>query len=105
MNKQRHSVHFVSSAYFLQVLRNFRTLSGSASNTKSYRSWLNIDCNLNFLNHLGYYSLDCVALQGKVDCIIYANFVGKMIFRAYEVLVLCRGNWFPSFTNPGSVLG
>jgi len=40
-----------------------------------------------------------------MDCIIYANFVGKMIFKTYEFLVLCRENWFSSFTNPGSVLG
>jgi hypothetical protein len=105
MNEQRHSVHFVSDAYFLHVLRNFGTLSGSAPNTKAYRSWFNIDCSLNFLNHLGYYSLDCVALQGKMDCIIYANFVGKMIFKAYGFMVLCKESWLSSFTNPGSVLG
>lgn len=104
MNKQRHSVHFVSDAYFLQVLRNFRTLSVSAPNTEAYRSWLNIDCSLKFLNRLGYYSLDCAALQSQMDCIIYANFFGKMIFKAYEVFVLCREDWFSSFTNPGSVL-
>ena len=94
MNRQRSSVYFVSDAYFLQVLRNFRKLSGSAPNTKADRRWLNIDCSLNFLNHLSYYSLDCVALQSKMDCIIYANFVGNMIFKAYEFLVLCRENWF-----------
>jgi hypothetical protein len=77
MNKQRHSVHFVSDAYFLQVLRNFRTLSGTAPNTKAYRSWLNIDCSLNVLDYMCCYSLDCVALQSKMDCIIYANFVSK----------------------------
>jgi hypothetical protein len=105
MNKQRHSVYFVSDAYFLQVLRNFRTLSGSALNTKAYGSWLNIDCSLHLLNPLGYCSLDCVSLQGKMECIIYANFVGKMIFKAFEILVLYRENWFSSLTNPGSVLG
>jgi len=70
MSKQRHGVHFVCDAYFLQVLRNFRTLSRSAPNTRAYRNWLNIDYSLNFLNHLGYYSLECVALQCKMDCIV-----------------------------------
>jgi hypothetical protein len=106
MNKQRHSVHFVSdAAYFLKVIRHFRTLSGSAPNTKAYRSLLNIDCSFNFLNHLRYYSLDWVAAQGKVGCFIYANFLGKMIFKAYELLVSYGENRFSGFTYPGSVIG